>query len=523
MKIPVLLSFLLLSLFSKIHAQELYYPELEAYIDQSLAPFSFGVASGDPLPDGVVIWTKLYLKNNSRQMVEWEVALDTAMQKTVQSGAVMTDTSSAFTVKVEVNNLQSGATYFYRFKHDGRYSPIGRTRTAPSGDPRLLRLAVVSCQDFQTGYYNAYGNLARRNDLDAIVHLGDYIYEYGARVHGNRRLQKRQYRYHIPNKSCTTLEDYRTRYAQYRTDFQLQEAHRLHPFIVIWDDHEVVNDSNVKGSGSNAQGGEAWEERQSAGRQAYFEWLPIRENHERSIIRKFSYGSLAEMWMLDGRLEGRSPQAHSRLDPALESPDRTMLGDSQTDWLLEGLKNSTARWKLVGNQVIFSPMSDSRVFERRPSIALDRWDGYPAERQRIFDFLYQNNLKDILILTGDVHSSWAFELTRDPWDKNFYNRKTGEGAIGAEFVTTSISSYNIDEIAPKFLAFEAQRRFKRKKNNPHLRYVNLTAHGYMTLTLTPEKAQADWFFIKRKDRVDDRMKKKAGRFILHGEGSVLKK
>ena len=228
------------------------------------------------------------------------------------------------------------------------------------------------------------------------------------------------------------------------------------------------------------------------------------------------------MWMLDGRLEGRSPHAKGPGDPALASPDRHMLGTEQTDWLLNGIQQSRARWKIIGNQVIFSPLNDSKVFDRRPSIAMDRWDGYPAERQRIFDFFYQNNLNNIIVITGDVHTSWAFELTSSPKDPAVYNRKTGKGVIGAEFVTPSVSSFNFDEVVPKIVSAEAKRRFKKKKNNPHLRYLDLNRHGYMTLTLTPEKALAEWFFVKRKDRPDERVKRKAGRFIENGGNRVGK-
>jgi alkaline phosphatase D len=504
-------------------AQTLYYPELSTLLDPAQTPFCFGVASGDPYTNSVVIWTKIISESVEKESVHWEVATDTSMQRVVQSGVISTDRSSAFTVKADVQNLEPGMTYFYRFQHKDRYSPIGRTKTAPAGNPSRLSFAVVSCADYQAGYFNAFGDIARRNDLDAVVHLGDYIYEYGPWRQGRKRMLKKQYRHHIPDKTCTTLQDYRTRYGQYRTDRQLQEAHRLHPFIVIWDDHEVANNSNVSGTDGNPAGGEAWEQRKAEGRQAYFEWLPIRENPDRSIIRSFSYGNLADMWMLDGRLEGRSPQARGKEDPAWQSPNRHMLGETQTDWLLKGIKNSTARWKIIGNQVIFSPLNDSKVFDRRPSIAMDRWDGYPAERQHIFDFFSQHQLKNIVVITGDVHTSWAFELTGNPSDPNAYDPKTGKGVMGAEFVSPSVTSFNFDEVVPKIIVAEAKRRFKKHKNNPHLRYLDLTHHGYMTLTLTPGRAQADWFFIKRKDKVDDRVRHRASRFIPFNGTQVVKK
>ena len=371
---------------------------------------------------------------------------------------------------------------------------------------------MVSCSDFQSGYFNAYGHLARRKDIDLVVHLGDYIYEYGARKWGPKKQQKSMIRSHIPANYLTTLKDYRTRYAQHRLDPQLMECHRLHPFIAIWDDHEISNNAHSDYSG------EQWEQREASARQAYFEWIPIRDNDERSIIRSFTFGNLAEMWMLDGRLEGRSEQASGTSDPDWQSPERTMLGKEQTEWLLKGMAASQAQWKVIGNQVVFSPLHDSKVFDRRPSIKMDRWDGYPAERKSIFDFWYEHQLDNIVVITGDVHTAWAFDLTGEPRNKEKYNRKNGKGVIGAEFVSQSVTSFNFDELMPKIITWEAKRRLKKNKNNPHLRYTDLNRHGYMTLTLTPEKAQADWYFIKRKDRIDERIGKHKCYYILdHGK------
>ncbi|MBK8561774.1 MAG: alkaline phosphatase D family protein [Saprospiraceae bacterium] len=506
--------------FSKAEAQSWFFPELRNLGAPELAPFEFGVASGDPLPDAVVIWTKLFIESNLPEKVLWEMAADSLFQNLVQTGEEFTYGTSAYTVKVDVRNLDAGTTYFYRFKHGDRYSPIGRTKTA-SQNSELLRLAVISCADYQNGFFNAFGDIAKRNDLDAVLHLGDYIYEYGVWRGGPRKMMRNRVREHIPDKLCTELKDYRTRYGQYRLDPQLREAHRRHPFIVIWDDHEIANNVTAGGSSDGRAIGD-WEARKAAAKQAYFEWMPIRENKERSIVRSFSFGGLAELWMLDGRLEGRSQQAKGPNDPALNSPDRHMLGSKQTDWLLNGMAASKARWKIIGNQVVFSQLNDSKVFDRRPSVRMDRWDGYPAERQHIFDFVEKNGLKNIVVVTGDVHTSWAFELTRNPADPAVYNRKTGKGVVGAEFVTPSVTSFNFDDVAPKFIIVEAKRRFKKKKNNPHLRFVDLNRHGYLTLTLTPERAQSDWYYVKRKDKVDDRVKRKASRFILFNGNRVEK-
>jgi alkaline phosphatase D len=506
-----------------VFSQNLFDEELVKLFDPASKPFYFGVASGDPLPGAVVIWTKIYPDKQEPQEVLWEMAEDTLMQSPVQSGTVLTDVSSAFTVKVDVQNLAPGKTYFYRFRHGSVFSPIGRTKTAPAGEPERLRFAVVSCANYPSGFYNAFGHIARRHDLDAVLHLGDYIYEYGNWHSGRKRMVKRLVRSHIPDREVLTLPDYRTRYGQYRLDEQLAEAHRLHPFIVIWDDHEVANNSYVEGAQNHDPSKEGdWETRKNVARQVYFEWLPIRDNPQRSIVRQFTYGNLAELWMLDGRLEGRSPQARNTNDPAWQASDRYMLGEAQTKWLLEGMANSQARWKVIGNQVIFTPLHDSRVFSRMPGLQMDRWDGYPAERRRIFDFFYQNQVKNIVVLTGDVHTAWAFDLTSDPLDPAKYDRKTGRGAIGAEFVTPSVTSSNFDEVMPTFITWEAKRRFKRNKHNPHLRYLDLVHHGYMTLTLTPGKAQADWFFVKCIDRVDERCKLKGSWVLPCGGGKLMK-
>ncbi len=500
--------------------QNVFDPDLKPYLDKAEPVFPFGVASGDPQQNGVVIWTKILDQNADNQPVSWEVATDTTLQNVVQLGTEDIKEKIAFTVKIFVENLSPGTTYFYRFKYKNTYSPIGRTKTAPDGNPNKLRFAVVSCADFQGGEFNAYGHIAQRTDIDVIVHLGDYIYESGAGQWGTKRNRPVASRVHIPASTCTSLRDYRTRYAQYRLDAQLRECHRLHPFITIWDDHEISNNVNA------GEKGPQWDKREAAARQAYFEWLPIKDNPEHSIIRSFSFGNLAEMWMLDSRLEGRSPQAKGLHDPNLGSMERHMLGGKQTDWLLNGMANSKARWKIMGNQVIFSPMHDSKVFDRRPALRMDRWDGYPAEQQHIFDFFYQNNIQNIIVVTGDVHTAWAFELTARPLDKGFYDPKTGKGVIGAEFVTPSVTSFNLDELLgtlPRLVAAIGKRRFKKNKYNPHLRYVDLIRHGYFTLTLTPEKAQADWYFIKRKDRVDLKIGKKKRRAINYNGNHISKK
>ncbi|MEY3052137.1 MAG: hypothetical protein RLY31_1922 [Bacteroidota bacterium] len=497
-----------------------YHPELGSLVDTSRLPFCFGIASGDPLPSAVVIWTKLYLpEDTTAQPVFWELAHDEGMERTVASGWFTALPATAYTVKVDVGGLAAGTTYHYRFRWGNRWSMVGDTRTAAAGSPDTVRFAVVSCADYVRGYYNAFADIARRRDLDAVLHLGDYIYEYG-NWKGFRG--KGVVRRHIPDHTCRTLQDYRTRYAQYRCDPQLAAAHRRHPFIVVWDDHEIANNSHTDGTDGHL-GDAAWEERKAHAIQAYFEWMPIREQPAgQRVMRRFHFGELADLWMLDGRMEGRSPQAAGKDDPRWQDPDRTMLGADQRRWLLEGMDSSTARWKVWGNQVIFSPLNDSKVFDRRPAIAMDRWDGYPAERRLLFDHLETAGDPHLIVLTGDVHTSWVFDLTANPLDPGRYDPATGKGVLGAEFVTPSVSSFNFDEVLPRPLVLEARRRFTKASNNPHLRYVDLVRHGYLTLTLSRETARADYFYVPIKERTDKPANHRAAFFMSHDQPWVRK-
>lgn len=512
---------LTLLLLGSLTASAQFHPAVSQLYNPELAPFYFGVASGDPHPNEVLLWTKLVPPDSTVvQEVAWELAADSAFTAILQRGIAVATPETAFTIKVLVNNLQPNTYYFYRFRNAGRWSPIGRTKTTPAGNVEKLRLAVVSCVNYTTGHFNALELLAHRKDIDVVLHLGDYIYEYGSG--GN--LKKGFVRQHIPPHECITLMDYRSRYALYRLDPQLQEAHRLHPFIIIWDDHESANNAYVSGAQNHDPQKEGnWDDRKNAAVKAWFEWMPTPDNPQGYIFRRFSFGKLADLWMLDERLIGRSPQASGPDDPSLADTSRHMIGDEQRKWLLEGMLASSALWKLIGNQVIFSPVHDSRVFNRAPSVAMDRWDGYPAERNLLFKFWHDHDINNIVVLTGDVHTSWAFELTAQPLNPALYDRKTGKGVIGAEFTTPSVSSFNFDEVVPKFITWEAKRRFKRKKHNPHLRFLDLNHHGYLTLTLTPTFAQADWYFAKTIFKISNKIKHRGPITLNHNGGRLLSK
>jgi alkaline phosphatase D len=472
-----------------ISAQSLFDKEIISLLLPAQKPFYFGVASGDPQQHQVVIWTKVWSEDTAAVPVQWEISTDTFLQNIVAKGEVNAVAASAFTVKVLVQQLQPNTTYFYRFSSGGFFSPVGRTRTTPV-EADSLRFAVVSCSHYEAGFFNAYGLLAQRHDLNAVIHLGDYIYE-GSYANS----KKPGVRQHIPAREILSLQDYRSRYAQYRLDKDLQEAHRLHPFITIWDDHEFANNCYKDGAGNHQPEEGDWEERKERARKVYFEWLPVTDNEKESIIRKITYGNLADIFMLDGRTEGRYKQCSTPQDEQLADTSRTMLGKAQSNWLIQGVKSSTARWKIISNQVIFSEV-DAHKLSKKYAINTDAWDGYPFERKAILDSFYAQGIKNIIIITGDIHTSWAFDLVQNPRNKDFYNAKTGKGVIGAEFVTPSVTSANLSSKLPRGLANMVAALLKKKATNPHLRFLNVVDHGYLLLDLNSEQTKATWFFCK---------------------------
>ncbi|HLP50486.1 MAG TPA: alkaline phosphatase D family protein [Chitinophagales bacterium] len=510
---------LLAGLFTSVLcAQSQFDSLLTPLLDPAMKPFYFGVASGDPHQTTVIIWTKVWNENGKPVKVKWQVATDTTMQHIVAEDEVTSTAGSAYTVKVNVKGLQAGTIYFYRFSTGGVYSPIGRTKTAPEGDAESLRFAVVSCNNYIGGYFNAYRLIANRNDIDAVIHLGDYIYEYGA----SAKKKKSVVRVHIPGHEIITLQDYRSRYAQYRLDKDMQEVHRLHPFITEWDDHEFANNTYKEGAGNHQLDKDGdWEERKGIARKVYFEWLPITDNDKSSIIRKMNYGGLAEVFMLDGRVEGRCKQLDSPQDTLLSCETRTMLGKEQSDWLTEGMKTSTARWKVMANQVVFSEM-DAHQLTKKYAINADAWDGYPVERKAILDSFYHYNIKNIIVITGDIHLSWGFDLVQNPKNKERYNRQTGKGVIGAELVTPSISSNGLGERFPRGLCNMIGSIIKRKATNPHLRFQNLVDHGYVLLDLNKDRAQATWNFCKTVKKPSTRFKAKDTWMTKYNDNKLVK-
>jgi len=432
-------------------------------------PFQHGVASGDPFPDSVVIWTRISEASGALD-VAWELSTGTDFAVLAASGTFRTDAARDHTVKVIAEGLEAGTTYYYRFRSGTDTSPIGRTRTAPSGAADRLRFAIASCSSLAHGYFHGYRRIAERADLDAVIHLGDYIYEYGSGGYGKIRS------YEPPNE-IVSLADYRTRYAQYRRDPDLLEAHRQHPFITTWDDHETANNAWRDGAENHDPGEGAWADRLAAASQAYREWMPFRESSGGALFRSLGYGELAELVVLDTRVHGRDEQVEAT-DPALTSETRQLLGADQEAFLLERLRTSTARWKLVCQQVM---MANLPIF-----LNTDQWDGYPAQRQRLYDALTEGPISDVVVLTGDIHTSWAADLAPEAAT---YDPNTGAGAVAVEVVTPAITSPGFPEALARSLAPTIEERA------PHFRYFDLTQRGYVVLDLDAARCQAAFFHI----------------------------
>ena len=501
-------------------------------INPEWAPFFHGVASGDPLADRVIIWTRVTPDemNEAPIDVTWQIATDPMLENVVQSGTFTTNIDRDYTVKVDVTGLSSNTTYYYGFSALDKHSLTGRTKTTPVGvDSEHLKFGVVTCSNFQAGYFNSYQNLSKRNDIDAVVHLGDYIYEYPNAVFGDSTLIED--RPIEPQTELLSLEDYRTRYSTYRLDTNLIRLHQQHTFISVWDDHESANNSYVDGAQNHTEGVEgAWEDRKSIAKQVYFEWQPIREVPDQRVYRSISYGNIADLILLDTRLEGREEQLNDALDPALLDEDRTILGTEQREWLFNELSTSTAKWKIIGQQVLFAELNigwaafvdDMLDYYQYESLFLDTWDGYPAERTKILDYLETNAIDNVVILSGDAHISNALDITDNPNDLEFidfpgfgeipnysendtYDPTTGEGSVAVEFMTPSVTSSNFDEQFGAELAVVAQDQVNSEievfggivnlgNPNPHMKYANLVDHGYMLIDVKPDSVQANWYF-----------------------------
>jgi len=427
-------------------------------------PFTLGVASGDPASTSVVLWTRLNGAGEPGVRVDWEIAEDDQFRRIAGKGSSLALKELGHSVHVEVENLRPERHYWYRFMAGGEVSPVGRTRTAPSEPPAQFRFAFVSCQNYEHGYYTAYRHLAAE-DLDLIVHLGDYIYE--------RRFGPSTVRQHEAGE-VFTLEQYRARYSHYRSDPDLQAAHAAFPWIVTPDDHEVSNDYAGAIPETNALSPEQFLMRRAAAYQAYYEFMPLRRSAmpagpDMRLFRKLSFGNLIDFHVLDTRQYRsdqpcggeRSPQCEDAL-----APNQTMMGPAQEKWIMDGLRSSPARWNVLANQVLMA-----QVWQLRNGIrtySMDKWDGYVQARKRLFDFLAEARPSNPIVITGDIHTHWVSDLKLD------FNDPSSR-TVGTEFAGTSISSGGDgNDSAPEDVL----------ASNPHIKFFS-NRRGYVRATVTP--------------------------------------
>ncbi|NWG70571.1 MAG: alkaline phosphatase D family protein [Parvularculaceae bacterium] len=496
--------------------------------------FRHGVASGDPGPDSVVIWTRFH--NDllpppvDGRAIEWEVAEDAEFKAVAASGFARTSPSADWTVKVLVEGLQPGRRYFYRFNRGGSYSAVGRTRTLPEGSVSEARFAIVSCSNYPFGYFNVYDQIARRDDFDAVLHLGDYIYEYGPDGYGGE-VGARLGRPHDPAHEIVTLEDYRRRHAQYKADPASRAMHAAHPVIAIWDDHETTNNSWMGGAENHTPETEGdWAVRKRAALQAYYEWMPIREPEpgrlREAIFRSFSYGDLLTLAALETRLMARGEQlSFNDFGPSLRTPAdvekfrrevlwdkaRDMLGEEQLAFLASVFRASVAKgqpWRLLANQIIMaetiapdlSPHVDeaeiqelekswdqARAFVEVSKLGLptnlDAWDGYPAARERLYDMIKREGRDGLIVVTGDTHTWWANDL------------KAADGTkMGVELGVHSVTSPS--PYRKSFLGGRGERyALLTNQQNRAVRYLNGEEHGYIDLLIRRDGAEAKFMAV----------------------------
>ncbi|MFE1960343.1 alkaline phosphatase D family protein [Streptomyces sp. NPDC059479] len=477
--------------------------------------FLHGVASGDPLPDGVLLWTRVTPSSDAvpgsgkgaETEVGWEVAEDREFASVVARGTTTARAASDHTVKADVRGLRQATAYYFRFTAGGTVSPVGRTRTAPASDAAApgVRFGVVSCSNWEAGYFSAYRHLAARADLDAVLHLGDYIYEYAT---GDFPAAEYAVRQHEPTHEIISLADYRTRHGRYKSDADLRALHAAHPVIAIWDDHEFANDAWSGGAENHTPGTEgAWADRAAAARQAYFEWMPVRASTEGTVYRRLRFGSLADLHLLDLR-SFRSQQTTAG-NSAVDDPERTITGRAQLDWLKAGLAGSDAVWKLVGTSVMISPVAFGSLPvhllgpiaellglpEEGLAVNVDQWDGYTDDRKELLGHLTQRGIKNTVFLTGDIHMAWANDV---PITAATYPLSR---SAATEFVVTSVTSDNLDDILhvpAGTLSVVATAAVQLA--NRHVKWVDMDHHGYGVLDVTAERTQMDYYTIS--DRTD---------------------
>ncbi|KAI9668654.1 MAG: hypothetical protein M1831_001093 [Alyxoria varia] len=514
------------------------------HYDPAQLNFTHGVASGDPLADSVILWTRasptmdddpsnitvtedvpLYshetkqyvLGSKSPICVDWKVAKDDKLRKIATKGQAYTSSDIDYTIKVNARGLEPFTTYYYQFNvcHSNITSPIGRTKTAPgeNDDVSQVNLAVFSCSNFPFGYFNTIGNSARRDMVDYVVHLGDYIYEYANGDYGDGTDIGRIAQ---PDKTLFTLYDYRRRLATYRTDLDMLLSHQKFAWIPTWDDHEVADNTWMAGEADlqntedsfNENGGISVDQRKMNAVRAYFEWMPIRQvemDDNLRIWRTFKLGKLVDLIMLDTRQYERSVtdlyfNTHY-ISEIKEDAGRSLMGARQEGWFYDELTKSHDRgatWRIIGSQIVFSQIDESFADGVRAAqpFNLDAWNGYESNRNRTLEHLYRGNISNNIMIAGDSHVNWVSDLT---WlgnplsDSVPYNEVTGAGSLGAEFAGTAISSptpYGGPNAPISHFNGVAEWLVK---HNPELQWQESYYRGYFEMYFTPQWCNASFF------------------------------
>jgi alkaline phosphatase D len=478
------------------------------------APFQLGVASGDPGPDGFVIWTRLAPRPlddgggmpREAVQVNWSVATDEKMAHVVQRGSTVATPDWGHSVHVEVTGLKPNRVYYYQFQAVGETSPVGRSRTFPAATAPLtagdrLRFAFTSCQHYEHGLFTAYEHLAKE-ELDFVAHLGDYLYEYAT--------QEKKVRRHN-SKEIETLDEYRNRHALYKTDSALQAAHAAFPWIVTWDDHEFDNNcaGDISEEPSVLKG--PYLQRRAQAYQAYYEHMPLRRSSlpqgpSMQLYRQLRYGNLADFLVLDTRQyrtdqpcgDGNKPPSEEVLDAR-----GTLLGEKQEKWLLERLGSSQSRWNVLAQQVMMARVD--RAAGEKVTHSMDQWPGYEQNRRRVLKAFVERKVSNPVVLGGDIHSNWANDLIADFDDLD-------SRIVGSEFVGTSISSGGDGMQQPKqYAALMAE--------NPFVKFHN-TERGYVRCEVTPEQWQTDYQVVEYVTRPGAPLQTRASFVVENGRPGV---
>ncbi|GGF69325.1 alkaline phosphatase D family protein [Alteromonas lipolytica] len=499
--------------------------------------FSHGVASGDPTTSAVILWTRAVPQgNDDSAYVRWQIATSADFSSPLRDEIAKTSRSNDFTVKVDVQDLPAGTQFYYRFFTSKNSSVTGTTRTIARGIIDKLKFAVFSCANYPAGYFNAYAAAAQDKEIDVVLHLGDYIYEYAKGGYATENADSIGRPFMPGNEGeLLTLKDYRLRYATYRQDKGLLSLHQRKPFIAVWDDHEIANDTYMSGAKNHTPDEGDFFARRTAAIQAYYEWLPIRPpmgNENPRIYRSFEFGNLVNLYMLDTRVIGRQKQldmadfkqADGQVDTAafasaINDPNRTLLGKAQFNWLASEVKQSRARWQVLGQQILMGKMHypaeilTSKRTEIAPKIAeltalvkkqqagarltrqeqarlatkipynLDAWDGYAAERQKVLK-LFSDARKSLVVIAGDTHNGWVNNLTDE----------TGQ-TVAVEYATPSVSSPGMEA----YVGLKGNQAKQLADALPllidDLAYCNLHERGYMTMHFTLGMITTEWHYM----------------------------